>query len=125
MSWSESDFGNSGAASAAQIDRIFARYGSPYFGKGASVASVAMRDGVNPLVLLAILHENSGLSGASGLKVENTSNPFAVPFNKHARGIFKLRMPDGRLTTFEDSLAATVCTLKSCKSSPKPLYEAA
>ena len=93
-------------------------------GKGDLIASVARREGLNPIVLLAIMQEESSFGNARNaptLKPENTSNPFSIHFTPSANGIAKLRLPDGELSTFEKSLGAVVETLKLFRTSPTPL----
>ena len=125
MSSIDAEFWNGGAASAAQIDYLFARYRSPYVGKGALIAHLAVSESINPLILLAIIQENSRFGNAPGLKPENIANPFAIHFNEDAKGIRKLRLRNGQMATFEQSLAEAIRLLKLCRNSPTPLHEAA
>lgn len=120
----DQEFWSGGAASGIQIDRLLAHYQSPFVGKGDLIASLAKREGVNPIVLLAIMQEESSFGNARNaptLKPENLANPFSVHFNPGANGIAKLRLSNGDLATFEQSLDAVVDALKLFKASPTPL----
>lgn len=115
---------NGSALDAVRIDRLLARYNSPYAGKGALIASVAQREGINPIVILAIMQEESAygnVRNVANLKPENIANPFSIHFNPDAHGIAKLRLPTGEMPTFEQSLDGAVEILKVAKTSPTPL----
>ena len=126
MSSIDAEFWNGGAASAAQIDHVFARYHSPHLGKGTVIVQMAVSENINPLILAALIQENARFGNAhGGLKPENIANPFAIHFNEDAKGIRKLRLRNGQMATFEQSLAEAIRLLKLCRKSPTPLNEAA
>ena len=104
-------FTNTNLATAKDIDKILTRYNSPHAGKGQVILDACKKAGVNPIMMLAIMQEESQF-GSTKLKPENQSNPFSVHFNHSAKGIAKLRHKDGSLPTFEESLAGGIRTVK-------------
>jgi hypothetical protein len=104
------------AATGAELDAILRRYGSPHEGKGEVMAEVARREGINPVLLLAVMQQESSFGNVNNnrtLKPENVANPWSVHFNHNGEGIAMLRHPDGRMPTFEESLNSAVRTLKN------------
>lgn len=121
---SREDALNAGGVSAAQIDRILGRYKSPFVGKGAVIHNVCRTEGVNPVVLLAVMQQNSSFGNVANdpkLHRENIANPFAIHFNAQAKGVAKLRQPSGALGTFDQSLRAAARQVKQAAASNQPL----
>ncbi|MFN4150015.1 MAG: hypothetical protein ACK4IX_03645 [Candidatus Sericytochromatia bacterium] len=112
-------------ATAKDIDKILTRYNSPHAGKGQVILDACKKNNINPILVLAVMQEES-IFGSKKLKEENQANPFSVHFNESAKGIKKLRLKDGSLPTFEQSLNAGIKTiLRHAKDSPTPLSTAA
>ena len=125
---SPEEFWDGDEASGGQIDAILAFYKSPLVGQGELIARVARQESVNPVLLLAIMQEETEFGRGNGgdSKEEWTSNPFAVHFNERGRGISKLRTPSGELSSFEGSLRAAIRLLKQAgEHSSTPLASAA
>lgn len=111
-------------ATPADIDKILKRYNSPHAGKGQVIFDTCKKYGVNPIMMLAIMQQESQF-GSSKLKPENTANPWSVHFTHSAKGINKLRHPDGKLPTFEQSLEGGIKTMiKLAGNSSTPLTTA-
>jgi len=122
-------FWNGVAANGHQIDKVLRHHGSPLVGQGELIARVSREEGVNPILLLAIMQEETRFGmgdDRSVTKVEYIVNPFAVHFAPEAKGIAKLRLPHGEPCTFEQSLRATVRQLKqAARNARAPLTRAA
>ncbi len=104
-------FTNRNLATPADIEKILKRYNSPHMGKGQIIYDKCKEAGVNPIMMLAIMQQESQF-GSRNLNPENTANPFSVHFNHSAKGIAKLRLPSGQLPTFEQSLDGGIRTVK-------------
>lgn len=103
------------AATGAQIDRVLAHYNSPHKGQGELMARICKEEGINPILMLAVMQKESSYgnrANVSTLKDENIANPWSVHFNERADGIKKLRLPNGEMPTFEQSLRGAIRTLK-------------
>lgn len=107
---SKAVFTNGNAASPEQIDKILKKYNSPFQGKGQVISDMCKKYNVNPTMMLAIMQQESTFGKASE---ENKANPFSVHFNHAGKGIMKLRHPDGRKATFEESLEGAIKTMKN------------
>lgn len=119
-----STFHKTDIATPADIDKILKRYNSPHAGKGQVIFDTCKKYGVNPIMMLAIMQQESQF-GSTKLKPENTANPWSVHFNHGAKGIAKLRLPDGKLPTFEQSLEGGIKTvIKLAGNSSTPLTTA-
>lgn len=105
-------FTNSNTASAADVDRILKHYKSPHAGKGQVIVDMCKKYGVNPVMMLAIMQQESQY-GSTKLKPENVANPFSVHFDHSKKGIASLRLPGGKLPTFEQSLEGGIKTVKN------------
>jgi hypothetical protein len=119
-----STFHKTDIATPADIDKILKRYNSPHVGKGQVIFDMCKKYNVNPVMMLAIMQQESQF-GSTKLKPENTANPFSVHFTHSAKGIAKLRLPDGKLPTFEQSLEGGIKTVvKLAGNSSTPLTTA-
>jgi hypothetical protein len=108
-------FFDGNAATGAQIDRVLAHYNSPHKGQGELMARICKEEGINPILMLAVMQKESSYgnrANVSTLKDENIANPWSVHFNERADGINKLRLPNGEMPTFEQSLRGAIRTLK-------------
>lgn len=122
---SKAVFHKTDIATAQDIDKILKRYNSPHAGKGQVILDTCKKYNINPILVLAVMQEES-IFGSKKLKPENQANPFSVHFNESAKGIKKLRLKDGSLPTFEQSLEGGIKTiLKHAKDSSTPLSTAA
>lgn len=107
-------FTNSNTASAADVDRILKHYKSPHAGKGQVIVDMCKKYGVNPVMMLAIMQQESQYGSTKlnpKLKPENVANPFSVHFDHSKKGIASLRLPGGKLPTFEQSLEGGIKTV--------------
>lgn len=121
---SQAAFHDTNTATAAQIDKILTKYNSPHAGKGKEFLEICKKNNMNPVLMLSIMQQESGF-GSKKLKVENQANPFSVHFNEHAKGINKLRLPDGSLPSLERSLDSAARTMnKWSAGSSTPLTTA-
>ncbi|MFN8577902.1 MAG: hypothetical protein U0354_13710 [Candidatus Sericytochromatia bacterium] len=119
-----STFHKTDIATAADIDKILKRYNSPHAGKGQVIFDMCKKYNVNPIMVLAVMQQESQF-GSTKLKPENTANPWSVHFNHGAKGIAKLRLPNGQLPTFEQSLEGGIKTIvKLAGNSSTPLSTA-
>lgn len=119
-----STFQKTDIATPADIDKILKRYNSPHAGKGQVIFDMCKKYNVNPIMMLAIMQQESQF-GSTKLKPENTANPWSVHFTHGAKGIAKLRLPNGQLPTFEQSLEGGIKTMvKLAGSSSTPLTTA-
>lgn len=122
-------FFDSNAATGKEIDAVLKHYGSPHAGKGETIARICREKGINPILMLAVMQKESSYGNKNNnpsLKDENIANPWSVHFSPSAKGINKLRMPDGSMPTFEQSLNSAIDTLKKwAGDSPNPLKTAA
>lgn len=108
----------------AQIDKILTKYNSPHAGKGKEFLEICKKNNMNPVLMLSIMQQESGF-GSKKLKPENQANPFSVHFSEHAKGIKKLRLPDGSLPSLERSLESATRTMNKWSSgSTTPLTTA-
>ncbi|HEY9843236.1 MAG TPA: hypothetical protein V6D23_22390 [Candidatus Obscuribacterales bacterium] len=108
-------FFNGNAASGKEIDAVLKHYGSPHAGQGETIARICREQKINPILLLAVLQQESSFGNKNNLKSlkdENIANPWSVHFNEGAKGIAKLRLKDGSMPSFEQSLKGAINTLK-------------
>lgn len=108
-------FSDSNAATAEEIDAVLSHYGSPHAGKGAELVTVCKEKGINPILMLAVMQQESSFGNKANnhsLSAENIANPWSVHFNESAKGIKKLRLKDGSMPTFEQSLRGAIDTLQ-------------
>lgn len=109
-------FHNTDLATADDINKILKRYNSPHQGKGQVILDTCKQYGVNPIMMLAIMQQESQF-GSKKLKPENQANPFSVHFNHDGKGIAKLRypptkdFPNGKMPNFEESLKGGIETV--------------
>lgn len=121
---SKAVFFDTNAVTAKEIDAILKHYGSPHAGKGAEMLAISQEEGVNPLMMLAIMQQESSYGNTSNnksLKPENVANPWSVHFNEGAKGINKLRLKDGSMPSFAQSYrvaARTMVNLSDESSTP-------
>jgi len=118
-------FTDSGAADAHQVGRILRRYNSPFAGQERAIIAICEQKRVNPLVLLAVMQEETVFGTAPNLKRENLANPFSIHFSPNARGIAKLAGEGGQPVSFARSLEAAGARLAQAGMSATPLYAAA
>jgi hypothetical protein len=102
------------AANGPQIDAILRHYASPLAGWGEMIATVARREQINPILLLAVMQQATHFAARPGdpQRTLYAANPFAIHFSPQAKGIAKLRLPNGDLPSFSQSLEAAVRQLK-------------
>lgn len=108
-------FNNSNAASAEEVDAVLRHYGSPHAGKGASLVALCKEKNINPILMLAIMQQESSYGNKNNnksLSDENVANPWSVHFNEPAEGIKKLRLKDGSMPSFEHSLGKAIDIMK-------------
>ncbi|PKL76110.1 MAG: hypothetical protein CVV27_11935 [Candidatus Melainabacteria bacterium HGW-Melainabacteria-1] len=109
-------FFNANAATGEQIDAVLRHYNSPHAGQGDLLVEVCREQQINPVLLLAVMQQESSYGNRDNrpsLKDENIANPWSVHFNESAQGINKLRLKDGSLPSFEESLRGAIRTLKN------------
>lgn len=125
---SQAVFTNGEAATGKEIDAVLKHYGSPHAGKGETIARICREQHINPILLIAVMQQESSFGNKNNLKTlkpENIANPWSVHFNEKAKGIAKLRLKDGSSPTFEQSLNGAIHTLKKLAgSSATPLSTA-
>ncbi len=125
---SKAVFYDANAVSAKEIDAILKHYGSPHAGKGSEMLAISQEMGINPLMMLAIMQQESSYGNTNNNKSlgpENVANPWSVHFNEGAKGINKLRLKDGSLPSFSQSYKAAVRTMINlANESATPLTQA-
>lgn len=121
-------FFDGNAATGAEIDAMLKRYGSPHYGKGDQLVKICREQKINPILLLAVMQQESTFGNKKNnphLNEENIANPWSVHFNESAKGIKKLRLKDGSMPSFEQSLEGAIRTLKNLAGdSATPLTQA-
>lgn len=121
-------FFDGNAATGAELDAVLRRYGSPHAGQGELIAKTAREQKINPILLLAVMQQESSYGNVKNnklLKAENIANPWSVHFNESAQGIKKLRLKNDEMPSFQQSLDGAVRTLKNLAGDdPKPLSHA-
>lgn len=112
-------FNNANAATPAQIDKILEHYNSPFKGKGQEISDMAKKYNVNPVMLLAIMQQESTFGKASS---ENQANPFSI---LEGNKTHRLRHRDDTKFTFTESLEGAARILNEHGSnSSRPLTNA-
>ncbi len=104
------------AATGKEIDAVLKHYNSPHAGQGETLARICREENINPVMMVAIMQQESSFGNRSNrpsLKDENIANPWSVHFNEPAKGINKLRLKDGSLPSFEQSLRGAIRTMKN------------
>lgn len=121
-------FRDSNAATAEEIDAVLSHYGSPHAGKGDILLGLCQKKGINPILMLAIMQQESSYGNKSNnksLSDENVANPWSVHFNEPADGINKLRLKDGSMPSFKQSLGKAIDIMKRLAGdSSNPLTQA-
>jgi len=121
-------FHNSSFVTAGDLEKIFKKYGSPHQGKGQAMLDLCQKYEINPVMMLAIMQKESSMGNRRNnphLNDENIANPWSVHFSEGAKGIKKLRLKDGSLPTFEQSLEGAIKTMLNLSGdSDTPLSQA-
>jgi len=110
---------NGSAANEHIVSIILRHYASPLAAKASSIVTKARTEMINPLLLLAVMKVESNFANKNSrpdLKPENVANPFSVHFNPAAAGIMKLRLQNGAMPSFEESLQAFIRMFKARSS---------
>lgn len=109
-------FSNGNAATGREIDSVLRHYNSPHAGQGELLARICREENINPVMMVAIMQQESSFGNRNNrpsLKDENIANPWSVHFNEPAQGIAKLRLKDGSMPSFEQSLRGAIRTMKN------------